>query len=856
MVFQHKLSSLFFSAIVAILLLLLLVIYSYAVPLINQQSYASERNASRLVLNNVSDMANNIEQHLTTYKNDAINAHKRNLIAVIELAQSYIETSLASALHQQLSREQALQQVYAGLRDLSYGNGSYIWLADKNARILSHPDPLFDGVDASTLSGSQGPFLLPDMIDEAQQQGDGFYQYPWRKHGEHHDNDKLSYIKYLPQWGLFIGSGVNIADIEQEVASRRQQVIGQLRQTIEQIVIAKTGYLFIFNKQGDMLLHPNANIEATNALALKNPLSGQPILQELMAVADTGNELTYKWDRPTDPNNYSYDKLSLVRYLDGLGWYLCSSVYVDELQASGELLSQRILTLGLFALGVAIMLVYFFARWVTRPISLLAQQALRVRQGDLTVNSGITRADELGVLGRAFDSMVLQLRHNITNLDQQVASRTQALHASNQQLQQAIETTQQTQMQLIHAQRMHAVGQLAGGLAHDFNNILTIILGNLTAAEQRYANHAELLTRLRPAIRASRRGNDITTRLLAFSRGQSLSPLRLDVTELMNETIELFRGSLASTIAIQTQFVAPLHAYVDPNQLENCLINLLLNAKDAMPKGGIIHLRGDRQRISDGEVYDEAVRPGQYIVITLQDTGSGFDNTSIDMACEPFYTTKSAGKGAGLGLSMVFGFVKQSAGYIKFANADCGGALVSILLPICLSGDQSAAAMPVTGVTTELAADVTTDIAAGATTGIAGRATALAPSASANCAKANRQADKLILLVEDDADVRTVLREQLIALGYQIIEAADSDEAVTLIAALSPLYGLVTDVNMPGAKDGVELAGYFQHLSPKSPVVVMSADNITAQRSLPASWTFLAKPFLASDLANALANAS
>ncbi len=291
----------------------------------------------------------------------------------------------------------------------------------------------------------------------------------------------------------------------------------------------------------------------------------------------------------------------------------------------------------------------------------------------------------LGFLGKAFDDMVDQMRENIEMLDLKVASRTQTLATTNAQLQQALSESQQAQQQLAQVQHINAVGQLAGGLAHDFNNILTIILGNLLAAQQDNEHNKGLLLRLLPAIKASRKGSDITNRLLAFSRRQYLVPCRVDITVLIVETIELLKGSLPSKIIINTDFSSEkLQVYVDANQLENCLINLVLNAKDAMPNGGAITIIVNKRIVDNVLQFDEEV-VGEYLDVTIIDDGYGFSDQAINKAFEPFFTTKDTHQGSGLGLSMVFGFIKQSQGYIRIANQISGGAKISLLLPLLSS---------------------------------------------------------------------------------------------------------------------------------------------------------------------------
>jgi signal transduction histidine kinase len=602
---------------------------------------------------------------------------------------------------------------------------------------------------------------------------------------------------------------------------RKEEVVHRLRQIIKNSVIAKTGYLFIFDEQGNMLHHPNPNINGSNALQLKDPKTGKPILQELIAVADTGQELEYTWDKPSDANNYSYNKISLVRHLPELGWYICSSVYIDELQSSGKLLSQRILTMGFITFMCAVFLALIFSYWVTKPINALALIAKKVSQGDLTVTSGISRTDELGILGKAFDDMVSQMRENIEMLDLKVSSRTQTLATTNAQLQQAMIESQQAQEQLAQVQHINAVGQLAGGLAHDFNNILTIILGNLLAAQQDNEHNKVLLSRLLPAIKASQKGSDITNRLLAFSRRQYLVPGRVNIAVLIDETIQLLKGSLPSKIIIIAEYSSEeLHVYVDANQLENCLINLVLNAKDAMTNGGVITIIVNERIVNNTLIFDEEVTLGDYLDVTVIDNGCGFSEQAISKAFEPFFTTKSTHQGSGLGLSMVFGFIKQSQGYIRIANQKNGGAKISLLLPLLTNKEEVDSKSTVYD-----DEEITKEI---------------------------DFSNKLILLVEDDQDVRAIIREQLISFGLNVIEANDSDEAEQLIDTINDLYGMVSDISMPGNKDGFELASLLKSRSPNCKIVLMSGyfqQHNKPNKDVP---ILLKKPFVASKLFQAL----
>ncbi|MDI3326591.1 cache domain-containing protein [Pontibacterium granulatum] len=918
-----KLVRRFFWVILMIIAVMFIAVYVYSVPMIQKEVYEIERNSARLALNNVFQLANKMYSNLESFRAQALDAHKQRLKAVVELTEAQIANTFAQAERDNLSAEQVRTRLFANLRNVTYGNDGYIWVADHDATLLSHPDPRFQGFEISKTDNRDQSHLIRQVIDAAVKEGEGFYQYKWQRLSEGPAIDKLSYVKNFPQWGFVIGSGLYLDDLEAEVQARKQAAIQEVREALSEIRVAKTGYLYIFDNKGHLLAHPNPNIDQTSALTLINPSSGRPIIEELIDIADTGKELHYKWDSPSDPGNYVYDKISLVRSMEGFGWYICSSVYVDELRHSSVQLSQRILTIALISILLAMGLAVFFIHRIVQPIKQLALTAERVRGGDLTARSGIQRDDELGMLAQTFDSMVHRLRTNIQTLDSKVQERTQELALLEErqrlildalpaqiayldadlrylfvnqgyadlfggdkqsivgrsidavidpemmdtikpQIEQClageevafeysfnrdgqemitkrillpdinsngeiigllnlsldITAEKEAERRLTEAQRMNAAGQLAGGLAHDFNNLLSVIQGNLLAASDRFIETQGLQKYLTPAIRASRRGADITARLLAFSRRQALAPTAVDVKSLIEDTVELVTSSLPGNILVIQEIESDAALFVDPGQLENALVNLALNARDAMPEGGEIELRVRNLRVDRPLEYDEPVPRGDYVEIRVSDTGCGFPDEALAQACEPFFTTKGAGKGSGLGLSMVYGFIKQSRGFITIVNRPAGGACVSLLLPL-------------------------TDVD-------------LQPHHPQNVPAPTHQdfTNQLMLLVEDDRDVRAVVRDQLITLGFTVLEAGDADEAEQLIRSLPEIEGLVSDIDMPGRLNGFGLAELMREQNSNSTIVLISGNAVYQQpESTHQTWEILPKPFEGDTLAAAISAA-
>ncbi|MCB4360249.1 PAS-domain containing protein [Quatrionicoccus australiensis] len=376
------------------------------------------------------------------------------------------------------------------------------------------------------------------------------------------------------------------------------------------------------------------------------------------------------------------------------------------------------------------------------------------------------------------------------------------------------EITEQKRMQaaLVQAQKMEAIGQLTGGLAHDFNNLLTVIIGNLAALQDHRPGDSEVNEFVEPALQSARRGVQLIKRLLTFSRQQPLEPQAVDIGQLIVSLAKLVRRSLPESIAVSTDLPSALHALVDPGQLESALLNFALNARDAMPAGGRLHIAARPVELStDAAAFD--VPPGAYAMIEVVDNGSGMDAATLARVFEPFFTTKRFGLGSGLGLSMAYGFAKQSGGGVLIQSQPGQGTTVLMVLPLTAPEQDSDAPL-----------DDAPLLLGG----------------------------ELVLLVEDEPNVRRVVRQQLIDLGYPVIEAENGAQALEMIEHIPDIAIIVSDIIMPGGIDGRQLAEWVrQHRHPIR-ILLMSgyADENDDQGT--SDLPLLAKPFVRQDLARAL----
>ena len=325
---------------------------------------------------------------------------------------------------------------------------------------------------------------------------------------------------------------------------------------------------------------------------------------------------------------------------------------------------------------------------------------------------------------------------------------------------------------LRQAQKMEAVGQLTGGIAHDFNNMLAVVIGSLDLLGRR-TEAADPRTRrhIANAMEGARRAATLTQRLLAFSRQQPLSPEAVDANRLVSGMSELLRHTLSGSIRFETVIGGGLwRCHVDPNQLENAILNLAVNARDAMPEGGRLTIETSNAHLDDRYVASNiGLAPGQYVLVAVTDTGTGMPSSVIEKAFDPFFTTKEIGKGTGLGLSQVYGFVKQSGGHVKIYSEPGRGTSVKIYLPRHLGTDEDAAEDP------------------------------------HEQTSASGEAMELVLVVEDDDNVRRMTLDALNELGYRTLEANGATEALRLLELHPEVDLLFTDIVMPDV-DGRRLA--------------------------------------------------
>jgi signal transduction histidine kinase len=527
--------------------------------------------------------------------------------------------------------------------------------------------------------------------------------------------------------------------------------------------------------------------------------------------------------------------IGLARPIAGTPWIILVEFPDDVVlkPVSGFMTRVMIISVFLFVMGIAG--AFVLSRNITGPLYELTGSATAISRGDDSRTVDIHQNDEIGQLAKSFSTMVEKLRDSQRELEQKVQERTAQLEEANRQLEllseahaqkrtlaekertDALEALHNTEKQLLQSQKLEAVGRLAGGISHDFNNLLTVILGYSDIMKRNLPDTHPLRRNVQEIVRASERAASLTRQLLAFSRKQVMQPKVFDLNTVVTDLEKMLRRMIGEDVELRVSLQDELdHIKADPVQLEQVIMNLVVNARDAMPKGGKLTIETNNVYLDEAYAREHvSVVPGDYVMLAISDTGCGMNEETRLHIFEPFFTTKEQGKGTGLGLSMVYGIVKQSDGNIWVYSEEGRGTTFKVYFPRVTAHAEEHKRI------------------SGALDGPCGSET--------------------ILLVEDAELVRNLARQVLEGAGYRVLEAANAEAAIDLCERINgdKIDLLLTDVIMPGMS-GNEMSRILLAKQPGMPVLYMSGytdDAIVQHGVLEAGINFLQKPFTPGALA-------
>jgi len=528
--------------------------------------------------------------------------------------------------------------------------------------------------------------------------------------------------------------------------------------------------------------------------------------------------------------------IALARPIAGTPWLILIEFPDDVVLKPVSGFVKRMLMIGMFLFVMGVAGAFVLSRNITGPLYELTAGATAISRGDHSRRVNIDQKDEFGQLATAFNAMVEKLRESQRELERKVQERTAQLEEANHQLEllseshaekrnvaereraDAIEALHNTEKQLVQSQKLEAVGRLAGGISHDFNNLLTVILGYTDISRRNLKEGDPLLRNLEEIGKASERAASLTRQLLAFSRKQVMQPKVFDMNTVVTDLNKMLRRMIGEDIELRVISQADLgNIKADPVQHEQVIMNLVVNARDAMPKGGKLSIETSDVYLDESYAREHvSVDPGEYVMLAISDTGCGMNEETRQHIFEPFFTTKDSGKGTGLGLSMVYGIVKQSGGNIWVYSEEGRGTTFKIYFP---------------------------------------RVTAEAEEYKrAGDAIEMPKGSETILLVEDAALVRTLAKQVLETAGYNVLEAGSAEAALTICEHINGtrIDLLLTDVVMPGMS-GNDMSKVLLKRQPDMPVLYMSGytdEAIVQHGVLEAGINFLQKPFSPGALAS------
>jgi signal transduction histidine kinase/CheY-like chemotaxis protein len=498
-------------------------------------------------------------------------------------------------------------------------------------------------------------------------------------------------------------------------------------------------------------------------------------------------------------------------------WLIAASVKQAVLEAPLKNALYTLMTFGGIALLIASLIALWLWRFIARPLNglAIASRQIGTLRGPVPVRTSLR---EFIAVRDALSFADAQVRSHSDLLEAKVDQRTHELAQANTALTAQMAAREKVESQLRQTQKMEAVGQLTGGIAHDFNNMLSIIISSLNLLQRRIERGDGNIQRfVDSAMEGAHRAATLTSRLLAFSRLQPLAPQILDANRLVADMSELLKRTLGEAIKIETVLAAGLwKIHADAAQIENAILNLAVNARDAMPEGGRLTIESANAFLDEKYTVSlDGVMPGQYVQIAVTDIGVGMAQNTLDHAFDPFFTTKKLGMGTGLGLSQVYGFVKQSHGHIKIYSEPSHGTTIKIYLPRYYGDEQG-----------ETPRVETPALVTGSP-------------------------HEVILVVEDEDKLRHLTVDALRDLGYTVLEASRAAEALDLIDKHPEINLLFTDIVMPEVS-GRKLADEALKRRPDLRVLYTTGftrNAVVHNGILDTGVNFLPKPFSMEDLA-------
>jgi signal transduction histidine kinase len=773
--------------------------------------YEKQYEEGNAVLRGVVDLITLNQMDIANSRIQATEYRKESLSHMTKLMGTFLAQLQGEVASGKLTQAQAKRMAIKELSPLSYGDGNYLFAIDSNYVTVVHPKPEMRVNSSRDLRDSDGVFMVRELVRVGKEADTniGYVQYRYPRKNRTEPESKMSAVTYFRPWDWVIGTGVYLSDIEDAVKKRQLDAIAALRTRLASIRVGKTGYVYLFDESCNVIAHPL--LQGKNFSNMRNPVSGASLCQELKEVAQRAageNTLRYGWDRPNDPGHYVYEKISWVTREPATGWYVASSVYVDEIEAPLVRLGQSVIVSALATIALLGVAVFFLLRNLLRPIQDLSRVCRSIGQGDFSVRATEDAQGEMGFLCGQINGMADALgesrrreeerRQELAalneNLEREVENRTQDLSKKAAELEEA-------NQRLLDLDRMKS--SFLSSVSHELRTPLTSIMGfaklinkdfdklflPLIGPEQKLRQRAERVGQnlgviVREGERLTRLINDVLDLAKIESGRIEWRDSLVTVKELVEQSIQAVSGQFNNLPDVRLQVtiapgLPPIMA--DRDRLTQVLINLLNNAAKFTPAGTVDVVAGLN---SKGEIQ-----------FSVHDSGIGIPKEYLEKVFDKFQqvssdTLSDKPQGTGLGLPISRQIVQHYGGRIWAESEPGQGSTFTFTLPASQGKETAEPAAPLVPAATE-------------------------PLGT----------QPLILVVDDDPSVRSLLAQLLEDGGYRVLAATDGQEALEMARRHHPRL-ITMDLMMPGMNGQTAIA----HLrkDPKLstvPIVVISALN-------------------------------